>query len=75
MRDDRRVPSCQGKRLYTDHATAVLMAKRTNRDRDARVQEYHCCLCHGWHVGEARRTGARPRQEFADETGVHDNDA
>ena len=61
--DDRCVPSCHGKRLYADQPTAALMAKRTNRDRDARVAASHCCTCHGWHVGEARRCGTRPRAE------------
>lgn len=63
MKDDRRVPSCHGKRLYADLPKAREMAKRTNNDRDARVAPYHCTRCHGWHVGEAstrdRRKPAR----------------
>lgn len=67
VKDERRVPSCQGKRLYGDLPTARKMARRTNSDRDASTAPYHCCTCHGWHVGAARKTGKRPRkQELAE---------
>lgn len=46
------VPGCSGKRCYTDKATAQRLAKRTRRDRDARVSEYRCVKCHFWHIGE-----------------------
>lgn len=61
MKDDRRDSSCAGKRLYGDLPTARKMARRTNNDRDAHCAAYHCCKCHGWHVGNTDRIPKKPK--------------
>jgi hypothetical protein len=42
---------CEGKVSHPDFNEAAKAAKRTNRQRLARVGPYRCTLCHRWHVG------------------------
>jgi hypothetical protein len=56
-----------GKRTYPNEPTAKKLAKRVNDSGKSRVQPYHCCRCHGWHLGQsdlyAQSRGARHRRQ------------
>lgn len=55
-----------GKRIYASKAVGKKLARRVNDSGAERVQPYHCCRCHGWHLGTStdyHRSLRRPRHE------------
>lgn len=42
---------CHGKYQFRSLRTAVKVAKRLRRDKDATVAAYRCPDCRAWHVG------------------------
>lgn len=51
--NETRIGQC-GKRIYDSRGVAKKLARRVNDSGRENVQPYHCCKCHGWHLGTAR---------------------
>lgn len=62
---ERSLSACEGKVRFETYAHANEVAK-LRRDR-ARRMPYHCPICHGYHIGAARkrvrRREGRPMEE------------
>lgn len=42
-----------GKRTYANPSIARKLARNVNESGKNRAQPYHCCRCHGWHLGHS----------------------
>ena len=51
--NETRIGQC-GKRIYDSRGVAKKLARRVNDSGRENVQPYHCCKCHGWHLGTVR---------------------
>lgn len=55
---DTATRTCNGKRIYPDHATARAVLKKAKRRRRPGPQDpiraYRCVRCEGWHMSSTK---------------------